>query len=74
MSTTIISLVNSRVLPLLMIVESPAVATHKLADPFKETSMHSCGVVLYKIVYINGLKCTIFTLFYFEFKLYHIVE
>jgi hypothetical protein len=57
-----------------MIVESPAVATHKLADPFKETSMNSCGIVLYRIVYIIGLECTIFTIFYFKFELCHIVE
>jgi hypothetical protein len=40
----------------------------KLAVPFREKLMHSRGVVLYKIVYIIGLKCTIFTIFYFEFE------
>ncbi len=75
-STTIISRVNSRVLTLLMIVGSRVIMkqTHilKHAVPFRETWMHSRGVILYKIVYIIGLKCTIFTLFYF--KLCHIVE
>jgi hypothetical protein len=46
----------------------------KLADPFRETLMHSRGVILYKIVYIIGLKCTIFTIFYFKFEVCHIVE
>ncbi len=77
-STTIISWVNSRVLPLLMNVGSRVlmIYTHilKLAVPFRETLMHSRGVVLYKIVYIIGLKSTIFTLFYFEFEVCHIVE
>jgi hypothetical protein len=74
-STTIISLANSRVLPLLMIVESPVMTTTMIhADPFRETLMHSRGVILYKIVYIIGLEYTIFTIFYFKFEVCHIVE
>jgi hypothetical protein len=77
-STTIISRVNSRVLPLLKIVGSLVTFSqthiHKLVVPFREALMHSRGVILYKIVYINGLKCTIFTIFYFEFEACHIVE
>jgi hypothetical protein len=46
----------------------------KLADPFRESLMHSRAVVLYKIVYIIGLKCTEFTLFFFEFEVCHTVE
>jgi hypothetical protein len=67
-STTIISRANSRVLPLFMIVESPVAMTTTMihADPFRETLMHSRGVVLYKIVYIIGLECTIFTLFFLK--------
>jgi hypothetical protein len=56
-----------------MIVESPAIVIRKLAVPFKEILMHSCGVVLYMIDYIIGLKCTIFTIFYFK-NLCHTVE
>jgi hypothetical protein len=73
----IISRVNLRVLPvpLLMNVTFPVMTTTMIhADPFKETLMHSRGVVLYKIVYIIGLKCTLFTLFYNEFDECHIVE
>jgi hypothetical protein len=71
-STTIISRVNSRVLPLLMIVKSPVMTTAIIrADPFNKL-MHSREAVVYRIVYINGLKCTLFTLFYFQ--LCHIVE
>jgi hypothetical protein len=44
----------------------------KLAVPFRDTLMHLRGVILYKIVYIIGLKCTIFTIFYF--KSCHTVE
>jgi hypothetical protein len=44
------------------------------ADPFRETLMHSRGVVLYKIVYIIELKCTILSIFYYKFELCHIVE
>jgi hypothetical protein len=77
-SSTIISRANSRVLPLLIIVGSHAIMkqTHilKLADPFRETLMHSRGVKLYKIVYIIGWKCTKFTIFYFTFEICHIVE
>jgi hypothetical protein len=77
-STTIISRVNSRALPLLVIVGSCVIGlqTHilKLADPFRESLMHSRGVILYKIVYIIGLKCTEFTLFFFEFEVCHTVE
>ncbi len=40
LSTTIISLANSRVLPLLIIVTFPALMRLKLAISFKETSMH----------------------------------
>ncbi len=35
------------------------------AGPIKEL-MHSCEAVLHMIIYINGLKCTLFTLFYFK--------
>jgi hypothetical protein len=79
-STTIISWANSRALPLLMIVGSSVILRQahilKLANPMRETFMHSRGVILYKIVYIIGLlKCTIsFTIFYFKFDLCHIVE
>jgi hypothetical protein len=38
------------------------------AVSFRETLMHSRGVILYKIVYIIGLKYSVFTLFYFEFE------
>jgi hypothetical protein len=66
-STIIISRANSRALPLLMIVGSSVILrqTHilKLADPFRETLMHSRGVLLYKIVYIIELKCTILSIF-----------
>jgi hypothetical protein len=59
-STAIILWVNSRVLPLLMIAGSHVIMkqTHilKHAVPFRATLMHSRGVVLYKIVYIIGLK------------------
>jgi hypothetical protein len=66
LSTTIISRVNSRVLTLFLLVESPLMTGRTmLADPFREILMHSRGVV-YMIVYINGLKCTIFTIFYFK--------
>jgi hypothetical protein len=41
------------------------------AYPFKEL-MDSREAVVYMIVYINGLKCTIFTIFYFN--VCHIVE
>jgi hypothetical protein len=61
-STTIISRVNSRVLPLLLLVTFPALVAvlMKLADPFNELT-HSCEAVVYMIVvYISGLKCTIF--------------
>jgi hypothetical protein len=75
LSTTIISRVNSRVLALLMNVTFPVMTTTMIhADPFRETLMHSRGVVLYKIVYIIELKCTIFTIFYFKFELCHTVE
>jgi hypothetical protein len=77
-STTIISRVNSRVLALLLIVTFPVMLkqTHilKLAVPFREILMHSRGVILYKVVYIIGLKCTMFALFDFEFELCHTVE
>jgi hypothetical protein len=76
-SSTIVSRVNLRVLPvpLLMNVPFPVMTTTMIhADPFRETLMHSRGVILYKIVYIIGLKCTIVTLFYFKFELCHIVE
>jgi hypothetical protein len=60
---------------LLMNVTFPVMTTTMIhAVPFRETSMHSCGVVLCKIVYIIGLKCTILTRFYFKFKVCHIVE
>jgi hypothetical protein len=71
-STTIISRANSHVLPLLTLVTFPVMTTTMIhADPFKETLMHSRGVNLYKIVYIIGLKCTLFTLFYNEFDECH---
>jgi hypothetical protein len=77
-STTIISRVNLRVLALLMIAGSPVIIlqTHilKLAVPFRETLMHLRGVILYKIVYIIELKCTILSIFYYKFELCHIVE
>jgi hypothetical protein len=77
-SPGIISLVNSRVLPLFMFVGSCVIIlqTHllKLAVPFRETLMHSCGVILYKIVYITELKCTILTIFYNEFEVCHDIE
>jgi hypothetical protein len=76
-SRAIISRVNSRVLPvpLLMNVTFPVMPTTMIhADPFRETLMHSRGVVLYKIVYIIELKCTILTIFYFKFEVCHIVE
>jgi hypothetical protein len=58
-----------------MIVKSPVMTTTMIhADPFRETLMHSRGVVLYKIVYIIGLECTIFTIFYFKFEVCHTVE
>jgi hypothetical protein len=70
---TIISRVNSRVLPLLNIVTFPVITTTLIihANHFKEFT-HSREAVVFTIVYINGLKCTIFTIFYF--KLCHTVE
>jgi hypothetical protein len=61
-----------------MIVGSRVIGiqTHilKLAVPFRETLMHSRGEVLYNIVYIIELKCTILSIFHFEFEVCHIVE
>jgi hypothetical protein len=55
---------------LLMIVIFLVMTTTMIhADPFKEL-MLSCKAVVYMIVYINGLKCTIFPIFY----LCHTVE
>ncbi len=47
------------------------VLTTSIIRPFKEL-MDSREAVVYMIVYINGLKCTIFTIFYF--KSCHTVE
>jgi hypothetical protein len=56
----------------LLSVGSPVMtSTIICANPFKEL-MHSCEAVVYMIVYVNGLKCTIFTVFYF--KSCHVVE
>jgi hypothetical protein len=58
-----------------MNVTFPVMTTTMIhADPFREMLMHSCGVVLYKIVYIIELKCTILLIFLFEFELCHIAE
>jgi hypothetical protein len=52
-----------------MNVTFPVMTTAMIhADPFREMLMHSRGVILYKIVYIIALKCTIFTIFYFEIE------
>jgi hypothetical protein len=76
-SRAIVSRVNLRVLPvpLLMNVTFPVMTTTMIhAVSFRETLMYSRGVILYKIVYIIELKCTIFSIFYFEFEVCHIVE
>jgi hypothetical protein len=71
-STTIISRATSHVLTLQIFVKSPVTTSPIIhAVPFNDL-MYSRGVILYRIVYTIGLKCTIFSLFYF--KLCHIVE
>jgi hypothetical protein len=58
-----------------MSVGSPVMTPTMIhAVPFREMLMHSRGVILYKIVYIIRLKCTLFTLSYLECELCHTVE